>query len=278
MLKVQPLSGQVYELLLRMILSGELSPGTPLREMELSAKLGVSRTPIREALGRLAEYGVVYSRPNHGVFVRHLGREELIHIHQVREALEGMSVTLACGRLNADDFAHLDALAEASRDSDSPDYFAAFDAFDVELHRLVAERTGNPILAQEIRKLHEMTMLIHDQVEWVLLGDQRIRPGEPKEFRRICWVQHVEILDALRARDAPASREAMTRHVREACVYKARLMPEDDPAGKPKQSRPRNPVPASLPPEAAVERDLAAIDRDAAEPSSPPVNRQHARR
>src|SRR4051812_30423949 len=110
------LTEQVFEQVLSMLLSGELSSGEPLRESELAVRLGVSRTPIREALGRLAEYGVVETRPNHGAVVRRLGGEELAHIHEVREALEGMAAERACGRLDADDFACLDALA-ASRSS-----------------------------------------------------------------------------------------------------------------------------------------------------------------
>src|SRR5262249_2829946 len=159
MVQVRTLGRQVYEHLLQRIFSGELVPGTTLREGELAAQLGVSRTPIREALGRLSEYGVVESRPNHGAIVRRLGREELIHIYQVREALEGMAIQLACGKLTDADFARLDKLAEAARDSSAPHFFKACDEFDVGLHLLIADRTGNPIIAHEIRKFHDITGL-----------------------------------------------------------------------------------------------------------------------
>src|SRR6516225_674466 len=134
MVQVRTLGRQVYEYLLRRIFSGELAPGTALREVELAAKLGVSRTPIREALGRLSEYGVVESRPNHGAVVRRLGRDELIHLHQLREALEGMAIELACGKLTDADFARLNALSEAARDSSAPQYLRACDEFDLGLH------------------------------------------------------------------------------------------------------------------------------------------------
>ena len=131
MLQPQTLSRLVYEQLLRQIFSGELTPGSPLREAELSEQLGVSRTPIREALGRLSEYGVVESRPNHGCVVSRLGRDQLVHLHQMREALEGMAAELACGKLSEGDFTLLDTLAEAARDYTAPDYLKAFDKFDV---------------------------------------------------------------------------------------------------------------------------------------------------
>ena len=120
MIHARTLSRQVYDHLLRRIFDGGLVSGSPLREVDLAARLGVSRTPIREALGRLAEYGVVETRPNHGAIVRRLGRDELVHLHQVREALEGMAAEMACGRLDEDDFARLDALAEAAGDEHAP--------------------------------------------------------------------------------------------------------------------------------------------------------------
>lgn len=228
MIEAQTLARQTYELLLRKIFSGELKLGSPLRESELSKQLGVSRTPIREALGRLSEFGVVESRPNHGCVVSRLGRDELIHLHQVREALEGMAAELACGKLTAADFDRLDALAESARDQGAPDYFRTFDAFDVGLHRLVAERTGNPILAREIRKIHDMTMLIHDQLELILIGGRRVDPEEQWEIRRNCWHEHVAIIDALKSGKPEACRAAMVAHIRTTSQYKARLMPPSD--------------------------------------------------
>jgi DNA-binding GntR family transcriptional regulator len=229
MVRAQPLSRQVYEHLLRRIFSGELAPGTMLRESELAAKLGVSRTPIREALGRLAEYGVVESRPNHGAVVRRMGRDELIHLHQAREALEAMAIELACGKLTDADFARLDALAEAARDPASPDYLNAADELDVSLHQLIAERSGNPILAREIRKLHDMTMLIHDQFETVLIDGQRIDRYEKRELREIGWREHVEIIAALKAGKPEDCRAAMVAHIRSASQYKARLFAAPEP-------------------------------------------------
>jgi DNA-binding GntR family transcriptional regulator len=234
------LGRQVYEHLLQRIFSGELAPGTMLREGELAAKLGVSRTPIREALGRLAEYGVVESRPNHGAVVRRLGRDELIHLHQVREALEGMAIELACGKLTDADFARLDALAETARDPSSPGYLGTCDEFDVGLHQLIAERSGNPILAREIRKLHDMTMLIQDQFETVSLGDQRINPDVRWELKQLGWREHVQIIAALKSGEPDDCRSAMVAHIRSASRYKARLfaVPETGPDGDGKTGPP----------------------------------------
>lgn len=229
MIHARTLARQVYDHLLRRIFDGGLVPGSPLREVELAEELGVSRTPVREALGRLAEYGVVETRPNHGAIVRRLGRDELIHLHQVREALEGMAAEMACGRLDEVDFAQLDALAEAARDERAPGYFEACDEFDVGLHWLIADRSGNPVLAREIGKLLDMTMRIHDQLETVLIPSHRIDPGEPGELRRMCWHHHVAIIDALKSGKPDDCRRTMVTHLRATIQFKAGLMPPSDP-------------------------------------------------
>jgi DNA-binding GntR family transcriptional regulator len=224
----QTLARQVYEHLLGKIFAGELKPGSALRESELSTQLGVSRTPVREALGRLSEYGVVQSRANHGCVVSQLGRDELIHIHQVREALEGLAAELACGKLTDADFVRLKALASAAQDPAAPEYFKACDEYDVGLHRLIADRSGNPILAREIRKLQDMTMLIHDQLESFLIGGRRVDPEEQWEIRRNCWDEHNAIVAALKSGKPMACRAAMIAHIQTTSQYKARLMPASD--------------------------------------------------
>jgi len=214
-----------------MILAGELAPGCQLRENDLAAQLGVSRTPIREALRRLVEYGVVESAPNRGAVVRRFGHEEVAYIQQIREALEGMAAELASGRLTAADFDRLDAWADAARDESSPGYFAAFEEFDVGLHQLVAARSGNPILARDICKLLDTMILVHDQLERILIGVGQIESDIPKEIRRESTRQHLEIVSALKSGDAVASRKAMVEHVRASCAMKVCLLAEIGQAG-----------------------------------------------
>jgi DNA-binding GntR family transcriptional regulator len=157
-----------------------------------------------------------------------LGRDELIHLHQVREALEGMAIELACGKLTDADFARLDTLAEASRDQKAPGFLKACEKFDVALHSIIAERSGNRLLLREIRKLHEMTLLIHDQVETVLIGGHRVDPGEQRELRSMGWREHLRIVAALKSNKPERCRAAMVAHIRSASRYKARLMSPSD--------------------------------------------------
>ena len=96
------LADRVVQQLLEELLAGRLAPGTRLREIELADRLGVSRTPIREALGRLARDGLVELLPNRGAIVRDLGGDELRHIYQLREIGCGVGVrTYDAGRFRA---------------------------------------------------------------------------------------------------------------------------------------------------------------------------------
>lgn len=210
MIQPNKLSDQVYKQLLRDVLSGRLPSGTVLREVELAGQLGVSRTPVREALGRLAGHGLAEIRANRSAVVRHLGDEQLRHIYQVREALEGMAAELACPRLTAGDFARLDQLAAAIPDDDATGSADACHRFDVELHRLLAHRSGNPVLAGEIEKLHDLVQLVRNQV------------AAQDGALALALRQHREIVAALRARKPVQARKAMIEHIRSSCAEAVR--------------------------------------------------------
>ena len=87
---------RVYELLREDILSGQLGPGAELSEVALAERLGVSRGPIREALGLLCAQGLVTMQPRRGAYVSVLTRQEFLEAYQVREALEALAARLAC--------------------------------------------------------------------------------------------------------------------------------------------------------------------------------------
>ncbi|MCI0462579.1 MAG: GntR family transcriptional regulator [Gemmataceae bacterium] len=203
------LADQAYEYLLRQISTGAYPPGTPLREAELVAHLGFSRTPIRDALLRLMEYGLL-EMAGRSPHVRRLSREDVIHIYQVRRVLEPEAVKRACGRLTAADFAHLEALVPPPGGEETPTYEAACYRLDIELHRLIVDRAGNPILAREIRKLHDRGQLIH----------------KPAAFRR-GWLaeevrQHVQIIAALKTGDWRSSCKTLLDHLRSSARMQLR--------------------------------------------------------
>src|ERR671935_2751496 len=98
---------RVHERLREQIFSGELEPGAELAEVALSEQLGVSRGPVREALGRLAAEGLVTVRPRRGAVVRSLSKDEFVEAYQVREALEVLAVRLPVSRREADNLARV---------------------------------------------------------------------------------------------------------------------------------------------------------------------------
>src|SRR2546428_12580816 len=91
------------------IVSGELAPGTVLRQEQLSEQFKVSRTPIREALRRLAALGLVSFVPNRGVRVRTISRDELHEAFMVRAELESLATEVAAAKMTPEDLAELDA-------------------------------------------------------------------------------------------------------------------------------------------------------------------------
>lgn len=205
MIEASKLSHQVYKHLAGEILSGRLEQGEALQETDLAERLGVSRTPIREALARLAADGLVELAPNRRAAVRQLPSDQLVHIYQLREALEGMAAELACGRLTSDDFSLLDRLAAAVGNPALPRSKDSCHEFDAQLHRLIAARSGNPVLAREIGRYHDLVQLVRERV-----GDQR-------SALALAHRQHLEILAALKANDPVRSRQAMIEHIRTSC-------------------------------------------------------------
>jgi DNA-binding GntR family transcriptional regulator len=200
-------SDQVYEHLLRMICNGELEPGTWLREADLATRLGVSRTPVREALNRLAAGELGELKAHRGLQLRCLTRDDLIHLFQVRIALECMAIKLAVPRFSSADFAQLDALSPTPRQKALHDFKTRCFYFGRELHGFVAKRCGNPILAREITRLHDLTQLAHksgvDQMERIIQGLR----------------EHLRILAALKARDQRESQQALRDHLRALRKY-----------------------------------------------------------
>ena len=202
-LEVQSLGDRVVHQLLDHLLSGRIAPGSRLREVELAARLGVSRTPVREALARLARDGLVELLPNRGAIVRQLGADELRHIYQLREALEGLAAELACEHCTPDDLTRLRTLFDAAAVRDA-NFATACRQVDQELHRLIAARSGNPVLAQEIRRFHDLVQLVRERVDDVSGAlDQAL-------------AEHRAILTALERRRPTEARAAMTAHIRHA--------------------------------------------------------------
>ena len=193
---------RVHDRLREQILSGDLEPGAELAEVALSEQLGVSRGPIREALGRLASEGLVTVRPRRGAVVRSLSKEEFLELYQVREALEMMAVKLAVPRLRAEDFEALQGLIEAMASHAERDEVAEFFEANVAFHGRLLEASGNG-------KLQELYGQLLGQ-----LGRYRLRSLTLRGNLQRSVAEHAAILRAAKRGDAERAAHLMSEHIR----------------------------------------------------------------
>lgn len=150
-----PLRDVVFNTLRRAILTGQLKPGERLMEVHLASRLGVSRTPIREAIRKLELEGLVIMIPRRGAEVARITEKSLKDVLEVRRALDALSVELACDRITQEDIIRLleacRAFERAVREGDASVIASA----DVALHDIIVEATGNVRLQQLVNNLSE---------------------------------------------------------------------------------------------------------------------------
>ena len=150
-----PLRDVVFNTLRRAILTGELKPGERLMEIHLANRLGVSRTPIREAIRKLELEGLVTMIPRRGAEVAQITEKSLQDVLEVRRALDALCVELACDRITSEEQEALkkacDEFEEATKTGDVTTIAGA----DVALHDIIVQATGNQRLIQLINNLSE---------------------------------------------------------------------------------------------------------------------------
>jgi len=103
----RPLREMVYEELKTQILTGKIIPGTRLMEIELAENMGVSRTPIREAIRKLEKEGLVIIEPRKGAYASQISTEDMVAILEVRQNMEGLAAHFAAARINSDELENL---------------------------------------------------------------------------------------------------------------------------------------------------------------------------
>jgi DNA-binding GntR family transcriptional regulator len=197
---------RVHEHLRQEILDNRLPPGSELNEVALSQSLGVSRGPVREAIGRLASEGLVTVRPRRGAIVTALSAQEFLAAYQVREALETLAIRLAVPRLDAAALERLQALVdEMVSYADGPDVEADVDAFfraNAAFHATFVEASDNAMLQETMsRVLGQM-------------GRYRMRSLALRGSLRRSTAEHKAILRAVRAGDADKAARLLGEHIR----------------------------------------------------------------
>ena len=150
-----PLRDVVFNTLRQAILTGELKPGERLMEIHLANRLGVSRTPIREAIRKLELEGLVTMIPRRGAEVAQITEKSMKDVLEVRRTLDALSAELACERISPEEEEALKKACQAFEDAVKTKDTKAIAKADVAIHDIIAAATGNQRLIQLINNLAE---------------------------------------------------------------------------------------------------------------------------
>jgi DNA-binding GntR family transcriptional regulator len=200
---------EVYERILIQIVRGELKAGTELKSTQIAQQLGLSRTPVVQALQRLAADGIVTLEMNKRAVIRPGAENWLVELHELRELLEPAAAARAAERISPEALSRLDALSAEAKPHSHESWPAAAQRFDFALHLAIAEHSGNFALAETIRKI------------WTFKRISYLAIPEPAETLEKGYAEHLALLAALQARDAETARAAMLFHLRSAATLRA---------------------------------------------------------
>ncbi len=192
------LAGTAYDFVLEMIVNRELPSGTVIPERKLAGSLGVSRTPMREALGRLEGEGWLVRLTDRLLSVKVVTLDEYLQALQVRRLLETRAVVMATPRIEKRELERLRAEVRALSNHKNPTYDMHWKV-DGDLLGTIAQGCGNAIMAAVIADLRRLTPLFDIQTV-----PRRVKPG---------CAEHLAILDALIAGDAGKASKAMRVHL-----------------------------------------------------------------
>lgn len=195
------LSDQAYYRIRELIVTLELPPGSLVSERELMERLGLGRTPVREALQALARERLVEVYPRRGMFVSGVDVRDLAGLSEVRNTLEPQAARLAAERATTADRAVIELLlGELEQVHDGPDERALID-LDQRIHRHVYSCAHNAFLEETLNEYYVLTLRI-----WFLALDRVARLEDAVQ-------EHRELLVAVRDGDGDRAEDAMRRHV-----------------------------------------------------------------
>lgn len=196
-----PLRDVVFQTLREAILKGDLKPGEHLMELQLASKLGVSRTPIREAIRMLELEGLAVTVPRKGAEVARMTEKDMEDVLQIREALDELAVKLASQLITEEQLLELKQAMDAFESSAKSEDVKEIARADVAFHDTIYHATNNPKLESMLSNLREQ--IYRYRVEY--LKDEKSYPVLIRE--------HHEIYDALEAHDIIRAAEVMHRHL-----------------------------------------------------------------
>lgn len=191
-----PLREVVFNTLRDAILKGELDPGEHLMEVQLANRLGVSRTPIREAIRQLETEGLVVMTPRKGAVVAEITQKDLTDVLEVRKALEELAVELACSKITAEEVEKLKECDERFCKALDKNELTVIADMDEQFHDVIYEATGNKRLIQLLNNLRQQMYryrleYIKDDKQWDVLREEHKRLVKAIEEKDIATAKAV---------------------------------------------------------------------------------------
>jgi DNA-binding GntR family transcriptional regulator len=212
------LSKQVHDALLEGIVQGKIKPRERVVVERVAEELGVSPTPVREAINRLIQDGLIEDVRNGRFHVVQPTPEYVLNTFLVRAALEGLAGELAAPQISPDDLAALrDGLA-AIEGMVKRGEFEGFASLDDALHQIIRDLAANPVLSRELRPLQVHIALIYAYVNRMYSRQQ------PAKYAQRSYEEHIRMVEALAVREPRRARAAVEKHVRDTGKRYANLI------------------------------------------------------
>lgn len=196
-----PLRDVVFNTLRQAILKGELKPGERLMEIALADRLGVSRTPIREAMRKLELEGLVVMIPRRGAQVANITEKDLNDVLEVRIALENVAIEKACKRMTETEMGRLWLAAKEFEKTMEDGNLVKLAEADVTFHEIIYQASDNKRLIQVLNNVREQ--IYRYRVEYLKEG----------EIREMLVKEHEELTKAIKERDIKKAQEISFRHI-----------------------------------------------------------------
>ncbi|MGL6260452.1 GntR family transcriptional regulator [Vibrio sp. WXL103] len=205
----QSRSEVAYQKLLHAIRHGELTPGTRVREIEIAEKLGISRTPVRDAIRRLESDGLLIHMPRQGAVIKQLEQKEVVELYEVREVLEGTAARYAARHANEIELAELEDLNDIMLShADDPVKVAEANRL---FHQALYRAANNRYLVDALNSLSNALPLLG---KTTLQVDDRTQTA---------YQEHQAIIDAIRLRDGDKAEQAARYHIQQSQRIRMRM-------------------------------------------------------
>ncbi|MDW7669236.1 MAG: GntR family transcriptional regulator [Bacillota bacterium] len=197
----KPLRDVVFETLKEAILTGKLEPKERLMEIKLADQLGVSRTPVREAIRKLELEGLVIMEPRKGAYVSDISFKDIIDTLEVREALETFAVKLAIEKNTVEEISEIEALNKSFKEAYKNKDIEKMVEFDTKIHSAILNLSDNSKLISFMEELNEIMQRFR-----LIFFNETYNPERIDE-------EHHEVMKALKNKDIERAQEAMRQHL-----------------------------------------------------------------